>query len=1448
MEELQGLVDTLSRQLRVTLTPTGEDPAEGAVSGADLGADCGLVTSAEIVLRNEGPAIASRPSGWAIYFSSIRRVLSVDHAGFRVERLVGDLHRMEPTADFAGFGAGEEIVVPIVVEYWMLLATDVFPRWYIAGGAGVDLIPQVIASTDTEDPTALISDWPAESLRRGVDDRMVRSTPAGRLARYRSAPHPPPAAAATRPVPNVRDQTVTAGAFLDLTDGVRLCGDLPAADQLEVLAAAVQARGIPEGPIRIDLRVDPDGVEEVDRVPGGYRLKVATDGITIDGVDHAGLLNGMRCLLSLVPAPGRAPRLPVTTIHDAPRYGYRGLCLDAARHVISPPVIVSILEQMAALRMNVLHLRLSDDEGWRLEIPGLPELTEVGGRRRHGNDEHDGLLPQLGSGPDDSTSGSGWYTRDDYVAMVRAAAARGITIIPEFDMPAHARAAVVAMEARSRRLVDQGASPDEVARLRLTDPHDTTRLTTIQYYDNLSTLNPFVPGALTFVDEVIGAVASMHEEAGQPLRCWHYGGDEASNVLLGPGFSDTSDPIEATGIIDRAAQDEPWSGSPAVRQAVADGVVESPAEVPTWFAQRVAEVAQRHGVTTLQAWQDGFKHADGADDFSIAARVNLWETSFWGAPQSLPHQLSLGYEVVVTTPDYLYLDTPPELHELERGYYWAGRELDEQRVFSFAVENPAQNAELYPDRDGAPFAAESRALPTAPIGLSAAVFGELMRTEDQLYAALFPRLPAVAERAWYRPSWELPAVDGVTFRTGTTDFTDAVAVAVDFAGFTAAVGARTLPWLEQHGIPFRVPPPAARVSDGVLTMAAPYSGLTCQWRAASTDGDAGQWQDWSEDVRVGGTVQVRTRSDASGRTSRVESVADDGASADLDQKVLDAVAEGMQLEVTLLDNQAEHVVDAAALGAGWATVFTLEVTLRNESKATLPSRGWALHVPSIRRLLDVMGADIRLRHITGDHHVLEPGPGLPALAPGESMTFVLVGENFVLHRREILPRWYFSAPGLEPRVLAATDDENLGFVAPFAAANFPAREDDTTERVTGEVRYRRNAELDRVDLDDVAARVVPKPITTVRGEGWCDLAAGLDLTTCPTEVTEATRSWWQSRAAVLGLELSLAGGGGGTPLRVVIDASSLPDDICTAGGYRLDVASTGIDVTAADAAAAGHAMMTLFGLLPAPGQALRVPVCRIDDAPRYQHRALMLDIARNFRSVEYLRRLIDQLAAYKLNIFHLHLTDDEGWRLEIPGLPELTEVGARRGHTSDERDMLWAQLGSGPTPHPGGDFLGRARVRGAAPLCRSQGRGDPPGVRPARPLPCRSHGDGVPLSPVARRRSIRGGGGAVPADGSRGRLTHPDRPGVWDPQHVEPGRAWDGGIRRTHRRCRRRAARGGWGTPAPMALRWGRGGQHPAGSGIHRRCGSRAGSGRVRSVRPASPMATLTGGPRANPA
>ena len=133
------------------------------------------------------------------------------------------------------------------------------------------------------------------------------------------------------------------------------------------------------------------------------------------------------------------------------------------------------------------HFHLTDDEGWRLEIPDLPELTSVGGRRGHTLEEHTHLQPAYGSGPStDNEAGSGYFSRADYIDILRWAKDRHIEVIPEIDVPGHARAAIIAMEARYKNLMDAGneAAANEYL---LIDKQDESSYRSVQGYTDNTT-------------------------------------------------------------------------------------------------------------------------------------------------------------------------------------------------------------------------------------------------------------------------------------------------------------------------------------------------------------------------------------------------------------------------------------------------------------------------------------------------------------------------------------------------------------------------------------------------------------------------------------------------------------------------------------------------------------------------------------------------------------------------------------------------------------------------------------------------------------------------------------------------------------------------------------------------------------------------------------------------
>ena len=174
-------------------------------------------------------------------------------------------------------------------------------------------------------------------------------------------------------------------------------------------------------------------------------------------------------------------KLPTGEATDNPRFGFRGVHVDLSRNFLGKDVVMHLIEQMFQLKLNKLHLHLADDEGWRLEIPALPELTQIGAYRCFELAEEQCLLPQLGSGPFREQPTNGFLTTDEYKDILRFAHERQIEVIPSFDMPGHARAAVKAMEARYRKYkaLEQTEKAEEFL---LSDFLDDTEYLSVQFY------------------------------------------------------------------------------------------------------------------------------------------------------------------------------------------------------------------------------------------------------------------------------------------------------------------------------------------------------------------------------------------------------------------------------------------------------------------------------------------------------------------------------------------------------------------------------------------------------------------------------------------------------------------------------------------------------------------------------------------------------------------------------------------------------------------------------------------------------------------------------------------------------------------------------------------------------------------------------------------------------
>jgi len=247
-------------------------------------------------------------------------------------------------------------------------------------------------------------------------------------------------------------------------------------------SAAVEA--VTDAPSKgIYLSLDATG-----QIPAeGYKMTIDNKLIHIEGGDEAGCFYGIQTLLQTLPASiaeGEKLIVPTGAISDAPVYGYRGAMLDVARHFFSVEDVKRFIDFLAEYKMNTLHMHLTDDQGWRIEIKSWPKLTEIGGSTEVGGGE------------------GGFYTQEQYKDIVAYAAANFITIVPEVDMPGHTNAAL----ASYAELNANGKATDLYTGIEVGfSSFDTRKDVTYQ-----------------FIDDVVREVSEL-----SPGPYFHLGGDES---------------------------------------------------------------------------------------------------------------------------------------------------------------------------------------------------------------------------------------------------------------------------------------------------------------------------------------------------------------------------------------------------------------------------------------------------------------------------------------------------------------------------------------------------------------------------------------------------------------------------------------------------------------------------------------------------------------------------------------------------------------------------------------------------------------------------------------------------------------------------------------------------------------------------------------------------------
>ncbi len=775
--------------------------------------------------------------GWALYFNALPGPQSgATSSGLNFQDLSGCLFRLQPAGDFRGLDAGDSLRVDYTSSDWAANVSDAPEGWYMVWE---DQPAKGI-------PIGHYTKTPITSLERYPGDRIPEMTPEltydlNQQAQAGDAPDVLPLFPTPRSVTVISDSS----AFYD---GGPILADPPFKQEAAYLKEHIKPSTGGTGSIRL---IHADSLPEE-----GYRLSTSGGNIRIEASDPAGMFYGIQTLLQLMPPATElnalAPTLlPALRIADQPRFSYRAVMLDVARNFQPQHEILRLLDLMAFCKLNVLHLHLTDDEGWRLDIPGLPELTAVGAKRGHTLDDHDWLRPCYGSGPDTASStGSGYYTRTQFEEILKYAQRLHIRVIPEIESPGHARAAIKAMDHRYRNYMQNG-QPDKALEFLLRDTTDLSVYSTPQYYhDNV--MNVALPSVYRFIGHVTEEIVKMYSEAGVPLETIHLGGDEVPAGV--------------------------WERSPACNALLASGEVRAAGATPTipdlwyYYFAKADSILHAEGLYT-SAWEeagmrktllDGKPYILPNPDFTNSTmQVTIWNNGD-GAEDLAYRMANAGYRVVLGVASHLYFDMAYNKSFDEFGYYWATFQ-DVDKPFSYIPFDYLRL--LKEDGQGNPITATLKATKErltdygkAHItGLEGCLWGETLRSPADLEYKLIPKVLGLAERAWAPdPAWA----------TAKDSASAAQAYADAWFAFTSTLGRHVLPELE--GYAYRIPPPGARIINGKVWANDQFPGLIIRYTINGAEPDA-RSPKYTEPLTAKGIIRLRAFTE-NGRGSRVVAV------------------------------------------------------------------------------------------------------------------------------------------------------------------------------------------------------------------------------------------------------------------------------------------------------------------------------------------------------------------------------------------------------------------------------------------------------------------------------------------------------------------------------------------------------------------------------------------------
>ncbi len=540
-----------------------------------------------------------------------------------------------------------------------------------------------------------------------------------------------------------------------------------------------------------------------------YELSINENKILIKASDRAGALYGLQSLKQIMlVSKFEKTLLKHILINDSPRFSYRGMLLDISRNFYGPDKIKQILDYLSFFKINHLDFRLTDDEGWRLEIPGLEELTEVGSKRAYTKDEFESLIPMYGSGPDTNSTGSGYLSKLDFIEILKYAYNRNIKIIPQISYPTHLRSAIISMDVRYQKYMELG-NRQEAEKYLLSDPNDKSEYYSAQgFNDNIACICR--ESAFTFYEKVIDEIYLMYQEAGVKLDKFGIAADEL--------------PYGA------------WQKSPICDKFMEDNsIVGDYNALYEMMQSRVYNKLSSYGAT-MTGWDDILLKLTDKNqsetqikDFFKGDDILLfvWNSDWGGGRQDMIYKYAnLGYKTVMSNSSAFYFDMVDDKDLDNVGLSWSGyadyKDMWTVDVFdifndSYGVKKNNISKDYIESSEKIKYSNRDNI-----IGIQSQIWSETIRNEDILDYMFMPNIIVFSQKAWSKdPKWM--SIQDQSEREITLDN--------EWNKFTNTIGQRVLPMVDNiyGGLSYDLPKPGGIIKNDSLYANSAFPGLNIKY-------------------------------------------------------------------------------------------------------------------------------------------------------------------------------------------------------------------------------------------------------------------------------------------------------------------------------------------------------------------------------------------------------------------------------------------------------------------------------------------------------------------------------------------------------------------------------------------------------------------------------------------